>query len=406
MFSGGNIDNHKLYDYLGVNKTASDSEIKKAYRKLAMKYHPDKCNGDKDKENKFKNISHAYDVLKNKEKRQNYDRFGEEGLKGMGGGGDPFDIFSSFFGEGGSPFGGNPFGGMGSFPRRTRARDRVEEINIELEDIYNNVNKKIDIKQKTTCLTCNGTGAKSKSDIIICKKCNGKGKIMKITQIGPGMMQQSVSDCYDCGGKGNIIKEKCPECNGQKLVMKNKTINLPIHKGINQGEKIRIPDLAHHVPDCDEQGDLILVINIVKHNRFNRKGNNLIFHKNILLSEALCGCEFVISHLDGREIIFKTDEIINHEQEYCVRDEGLPIDEFNNGDIIINFNIIYPDILDNERKTYLKKILPVSNLKIENRNLEVKNIENFGEKIDIEEVNLNSKETRGDENEGVECVQQ
>ena len=254
-----------------------------------MKYHPDKCNGDKDKENKFKNISHAYDVLKDKEKRQSYDRFGEEGLKGMGGGGDPFDIFSSFFGEGGGPFGGNPFGGMGGFSRRSRAKDRVEEINIDLEDIYNCVSKKIDIKQKTTCLSCNGTGAKSKSDLIICSKCNGKGKIMKITQIGPGMMQQSVSDCYDCGGRGKIIKEKCPECKGQKLVIKNRTINLPIHKGIKQGEKIVIPDMAHHNPDCDEQGDLILVVNIVKHNRFDRKGNNLIMYKNILLSEALCG---------------------------------------------------------------------------------------------------------------------
>jgi DnaJ homolog subfamily A member 2 len=406
MFSRGNIDNQKLYDFLGVSKSASDSDIKKAYRKLAMKYHPDKCNGDKSKENKFKNISHAYDVLKDKEKRENYDRFGEEGLKGMGGGGDPFDIFSSFFGEGSSPFSGmGGMGGMGGFPRRTRARDRVEEINIDLEDIYNNVSKKIDIKQKTSCLSCNGTGAKSKSDIVTCKKCNGKGKIMKITQIGPGMMQQSVSDCYDCGGEGKIIKEKCPECNGQKLVMKNKTINLPIHKGIKDGEKIRIPDLAHHVPDCDEQGDLILVVNIVKHSRFDRKGNNLIFYKNILLSESLCGCEFVISHLDGREIIFKYDNIINPNQEYCVRDEGLPIDEFNNGDMIINFNIIYPEVLDEERKLYLKKILPGSNQKIENRDLEVKIIENYGEKIDMEEVNLNSQEKKED-NEGVECVQQ
>ena len=117
-------------------------------------------------------------------------------------------------------------------------------------------------------------------------------------------------------------------------------------------------------------------------------------------------CEFVISHLDGREIIFKHDDIINPEQEYCVRNEGLPIDEFNNGDMIIHFNIIYPEVLDDERKVYLKKILPVSNHKIENRNLEVMVIENYGEKIDMEEVNLNSNDRRGDDNEGVECVQQ
>ena len=401
MFSSGKIDNQKLYNYLGVNKTASDSEIKKAYRKLAMKYHPDKCGGDKQKENKFKNISHAYDILKDKEKRQNYDRFGEDGLKGMSGGGDPFDIFNSFFGEGGSPFG---MGGMGGFSRRKRAKDRIEEINIDLEDIYNNVNKKIDIKQKVICLDCRGSGAKSSSDIITCPKCNGKGKVMRIMQIGPGMIQQSMSDCLDCNGRGKIIKIKCPACNGKRIITKKKSVNLPIHKGIKQGEKIRIPDLADQIPDCDEQGDLILIINILKHKRFKRNGNNLILEKNILLSEALCGVKFVISHLDGREILFKTDEVICPNQEYYVKDEGLPIDEFNNGDMIINFNIIFPDYLDQERKLYLNKLLPVNKNEIKNSDIETKLIENYGEKIDMEEVNLNEESSK--DNEGVECVQQ
>ena len=407
MFSTGNIDNKKLYNDLGVNSKATDSEIKKAYRKLAMKYHPDKCGGNKESEAKFKNISHAYDVLKDKKKRENYDRFGEEGVKGMGGGGgDPFDIFNNFFGGGGSPFGGmSGMGGMGSFPRRTRGRDRVEQINIELEDIYNNITKKIDIKQQVICLDCRGSGAQSSSDIITCQKCNGKGKVLRINQIGPGMIQQSMLTCDECNGRGKSILNKCRTCNGNRIVTKSKTINLPINKGIKSGEKIRIPDLAHHVPDVDEQGDLILVINILKHNRFKRKDNNLIYEKNILLSEALCGVEFIISHLDGREIIFKCDEIINPEQEYCVRGEGLPIDEFNNGDMIIDFKIIYPESLDKERKTYLKKILPVSKINLSDRNLEVKVIENFGEKINMEEINLD-KEKQNMDNEGVECVQQ
>ena len=131
-----------------------------------------------------------------------------------------------------------------------------------------------------------------------------------------------------------------------------------------------------------------MVVNILKHDRFERKGNNLILEKDILLSEALCGVKFVISHLDGREILFKTDEIIHPDQEYYVREEGLPIDDFNSGDIILNFNITFPDLLDNERKLYLKKILPVSTNKVLNENIETKNIENYGEKIDMEEVNL------------------
>jgi DnaJ homolog subfamily A member 2 len=407
MFSSGQVDNQKLYDYLGVSQTASDSEIKKAYRKLAMKFHPDKCGGDKESEGKFKNISHAYDILKDKEKKENYDRFGEEGIKGMGGGGDPFDIFNNFFGGGGSPFGGSPFGGMGGrfSNRQRRSKDRVEEINVELEDIYNTITKKLDIKQKILCLDCRGSGADSASDIETCGPCGGKGKVMRIVQIGPGMIQQSMSHCDKCNGRGKSIKVKCKGCNGIRIVTKTKTISLPIHKGIKQSEKIRIPDLAHHEPECDEQGDLIIIVNIVKHERFSRKGNNLIYNKNILLSEALCGVKFVISHLDGREIMFTTDEIINPEQEYYVRDEGLPIDEFNSGDLVINFKIVFPDVLDNERKTYLKKILPVSTENIENKNIEVKIIENYGEKIDMEEVNLEEGKGEGG-NEGVECVQQ
>lgn len=412
MFSSGQIDNSKLYNYLGVSKTATESEIKKAYRKLAMKYHPDKCGGNKESENKFKNISHAYDILKDKSKRENYDRFGEEGVKGMGGGGgDPFDIFNSFFG-GGSPFGnmgGNPFGGMNSFPRKTRGKDRVEEINIDLEDIYNNITKRIDIKQKVICQKCKGSGADTPSDVVMCSKCSGKGKVMKIVQIGPGMIQQSMIHCDTCNGRGKIIKTKCSECNGKRILTKNKTINLPINKGIKQGEKIRVPDLAHQDPDVDEQGDLILVINILSHNRFTRKGNDLIFNKNILLSEALCGTRFIISHLDGREIILEYEDIINPELEYCVKDEGLPIDDFNSGDMIINFRIVYPEHLDKERKTYLKKILPISKEKILNNELETKKIENYGEKINMEEINLEKERQQNNsnfDNEGVECVQQ
>ena len=297
---------------------------------------------------------------------------------------------------------------MGGFSRKRRAKDRVEEINIELEDIYNNITKRIDIKQRILCLQCRGSGAENPSDIISCNKCGGKGKVMKIVQIGPGMIQQTMSNCEDCEGRGKSIKVKCSECKGNRIVNKSKTINLPIHKGIKQGEKIMIPDLAHHIPECDEQGDLILIVNIVKHERFSRKGNDLIYDKNILLSDALCGIEFVISHLDGREILFKYEDIINPEQEYCVREEGLPIDEFNNGDMIINFKIIYPEKLDNERKLYLKKILPISNVVITNKNIETKNIENYGDKMNMEEINLDKECKPGGnyENEGVECVQQ
>ena len=402
----------KLYDILGVSKNAGDSEIKKAYRKLAMKYHPDKSNNSnrEDNEAKFKEISNAYDILKDKEKRDLYDRFGEEGLKGMGGGGgNPFDIFDNIFGN------SNPFGSSFSFNsgrsnRRRKAPDRVEEIKIDLEDLYNNVVKKIDIKQKIVCLSCRGTGANSKEDIVICSNCNGQGKVMKIINIGPGMIQQTMATCEKCRGKGKSIKKLCRECQGNRTVVKNKKINLPIENGLKDGSKITIPELANHDPDCDTQGDLIIKIKFREHNFFKRKNNDLIFTKNILLSEALCGCEFAISHLDGRQILIKTNQIIKPNQEYCVKDEGLKIDDNFRGDLIINFNIIFPDKLDTDRKKYLNKILPIRKSEpLNHTNMEVKYIECLGEKINMEEVDLNKShknEDRYPEQEGIECAQQ
>lgn len=428
MFSSSECDN-KLYKILGVNKNSSDSEIKKAYRKKAMKYHPDKSTpaDKKENENKFKAISSAYDVLKDSEKRKTYDKYGEEGLKGMGGfeGGDPFDIFQNFFS--GGMGGGSPFGftqGSGGRRRRTRrAPDRVEEISIDLEDIYNSVTRKIDIKQKIRCLTCMGTGAKSDSDIITCSQCNGQGKMMKLINIGQGMIQQSMTTCDKCGGLGKIILNKCPVCKGLKMEIKKKIINLPIEKDFRDGKQIVIPEMAHWDPDCDEQGNLVLIVKLIEHDTFKIKGNknsyDLTMNKNILLSEALCGVEFVISHLDGRQIMFKGTDIIKPNYEYYIQGEGLPKNDYEKGDLYINFNIIYPDSLDSDRKKYIHKLLPVKSSEHEERDRnscqEIKFIETVGEKIDMEEVNLNSEDNRQEHSthghsrggdEGVECVQQ
>ena len=410
MFQNSKCDN-KLYDILGVSKESSDSDIKKAYRKKAMKYHPDKSTPDNkaDNENKFKSVSHAYDVLKDSEKRAKYDRFGEEGLQGIGGfeGGDPFDMFQSFFGGGGSPFGG--FGGGGRRSQQVRrADDRVEEIHIELEDIYNKVTKKIDIKQKVICLDCRGTGAKDPSYIKECTACGGKGMILKIINIGPGMMQQATARCDKCMGQGKIVDPAgiCEKCKGNKIVIKNKVINLPIEKGMKDKKRITIPDLAHHDPNADEQGDLILIINILEHPKFKRQGFNLIIDKNILLSEALCGVKFKLYHLDGRELIIKTDAIIKPNEEYKISKEGLAKDNYNYGDLIVRFNIVFPDSLSNERKHYLNKILPIKkDDETDKENSEIKFLENNGERMYMEEVNLNDPQEQS-EQEGVECVQQ
>ena len=409
MFRQSSQDN-KLYNILGVNRDASEADIKKNYKKLAMKHHPDRNpNNKEENEAKFKEISQAYEILKDKEKRKIYDDLGEEGLQNMnnGGGGNPFDIFENMFGAGSGGFGGgftgNPFQ---RGPRVRRGKDRIEEIPIELEDLYNNTVKKIDIKQKVICSDCQGLGVIDRSFIKDCTACDGKGVILRILNLGPGIIQQSTQTCDKCKGKGKIIdlSGKCKTCNGNRVVVKNKVINLPIEKGMKDKKKITIPEMAHHDPDLDEQGNLVLIINILDHPTFKRKGFNLIYEKNILLSEALSGLEFKLYHLDGRELKVKTDDIIKPNEEYKLSNEGLAKDNYNYGDMLINFNIIFPDKLTNERKIYLSKILPIKNNKEHfSENVEVKFIENAGEKIDMEEVNF---ETHVPDQEGVECVQQ
>ena len=415
MFNNKSQDN-KYYDILGLGREASDSEIKKQYRKLAMKHHPDKNpNNREENEKKFKEVSTAYEVLKDPEKRKLYNDLGEEGLNGMGGmgGGNPFDIFENIFGGGG--FGGmGGFSGMGGFggrntnfnQRSRRGKDRVEEIPIELEDLYNSNVKKIEIKQKVCCLDCTGKGVVNSSFIKECSSCGGQGMVMKLKQVGPGMIQQTRSMCEKCQGLGKIIDPMgiCKKCNGKKNIVKNKVINLPIEKKFKDKKKVVIPEMAHYDPDADEQGDLILIIKILEHPKFKIDGTNLVYEKNILLSEALCGFSFKLFHLDGREMRVQTNDIIKPEEEYILRNEGLYKDNYKNGDLVVRFNIIFPDILNKERRHYISKILPINQEKCTfTEKVENKFLENVGERINMEEVNLNEENNN---KENVECVQQ
>ena len=302
-------------------------------------------------------------------------------------------------------------GGMGGGhfrQQKRRGKDRIEEIPIELEDLYNNTVKKIEIKQKVCCLDCRGKGVKDISFIKECTGCRGKGMVMRIVQVGPGMIHQTQSMCDKCHGEGKHIdpKGKCEICLGNKLVVKNKIINLPIEKGFKDNKKIVIPDMAHYEPGLDEQGDLILILKILEHPTFKRDGSNLIYEKNILLSESLCGTKFKLFHLDGREFKVIMDDIVKPNEEYILRDEGLGKDKYNTGDLIIRFNIIFPDSLNKERKQYISKILPILTEEITfSGKVEEKYLENVGERINIEEVNLDSQQDDGGGG-GVECAQQ
>lgn len=372
------------YKVLGVKKDASEADIKKAYRKLAMKFHPDRNPNNTDEaERKFKEIGNAYSVLSDTKKREQYDNFGEEGLKGMGegmGGFDPFNLFQNVFGagSGGGGFGGFgggfPFGGMGmnmnnnSKPDLSTRKSPEKNItlNVPLKDLYNGKSINLEYSRKIRCSKCDGTGVRDPSDIIECKECHGRGKKIMVKQMGP-MIQQIMTDCQTCSGKGKTVKpnSQCSECGGKKYVREPKNIEYYIRPGSRAGHKDVIIGESDWIPDYGFPGNLIISINEVSKkddtNPFGLKrvGNNLIMMKDISLKEALIGFKFRFRHFDNRVIEIVNKNIITPETQLVVKGEGMSIlNDTSYGNLIIKFNIIYPKTLSDERKKYLDKILP------------------------------------------------
>mmetsp|Transcript_48446 Transcript_48446/g.105377 ORF Transcript_48446/g.105377 Transcript_48446/m.105377 type:complete len:511 (-) Transcript_48446:202-1734(-) len=264
------IDNTKFYKTLEVEKSAGESEIKKAYRKLAVKHHPDK-GGDPEK---FKEVTRAYEVLSDSEKRARYDKFGEEGLENDGGG-DPSDIFSSFFGGGGG----------GGRQRRQKTKDVVQPLKVTLEQLYNGHTKKMAISRQVI---------DKKKGVQQCDDCNGRGVKVEVIRIGP-MIQQMQSHCNSCGGQGKSFRTK----------QEREVLEVLIQKGSTDGTKIPFREMADEHPDADT-GDVIFVVKQQEHAEFKRKGADLYLEKKISLVEALCGFEMSLTHLDGRKLLIKT----------------------------------------------------------------------------------------------------
>lgn len=408
--------NTELYDILGVDKTSNEEDIKKAYRKLALKYHPDR-NGNKteeekkEAEGKFKKISMAYDVLNNKEKRETYDKFGMEGLQNNLQGGanmNPFDMFNDIFGQsgmGGGGFFNNPF--FGNNNRKKKTKNRIEKIEVSLDDIYQEKKLNVSYRRKMICKFCNGCGAKSKNLVDLCTTCEGKGVILKVRQLAPGMITQSQQTCQKCNGLGEIIKNvnKCNNCRGDKIVVETERVLLKLKRSMRNNERIVFSGYSDQHPEVDEYGDLIIIINIIKHNLTLLDNGDLYLKKSISLDDALCGFSFVIEHLNSRKLFIECDTVIHPNSKKIINNEGLGID--NN--LIIEFDVIFPKVLSKERKTYLRKLIPINkNSYNQYKNNYIKcNMNNYVEK---KQYNENLKEEYIDENEedmgGIECVQQ
>ncbi|KAI9181875.1 hypothetical protein LWI28_019554 [Acer negundo] len=351
-------DSTKYYQILGVSNSASQDELKKAYKKAAMQNHPDK-GGDPEK---FKELAQAYEVLSDPEKREIYDQYGEDALKeGMGGAGpshNPFDIFESFFG-------GGSFGGGSSRGRRQKqGEDVVHTLKVSLEDLYNGTSKKLSLSRNVLCAKCKGKGSKS-GNPGKCYGCQGSGIKIVRRQIGLGMIQQMQHVCPDCRGSGENISErdKCPPCKGNKVTQEKKVLEVHVEKGMQHGQKIVFDGQADEAPDTIT-GDIVFVLQLKEHPKFKRKMDDLYVEHNLSLTEALCGFQFALTHLDGRQLLVKSNpgEVIKPGQYKAINDEGMPHHQrpFMKGRLYIHFNVEFPEsgVISPDQCRTLETILP------------------------------------------------
>lgn len=354
---GNNSQDDSLYKELGIEKKADLNEIKKSYKKMALKYHPDR-NKEPDAEERFKKISKAYDILSDENKRKQYDMFGLDAVNGSngmpsgfgGGGSNPFDLFDNIF--------GNSHGmGRRGFTKSTskRARNVVKEITVDLQDIYNEKKLKLALSSNVKCSKCNGKGATNVSSIKTCSKCDGSGVSIRIQQLGPGMITQSTQTCTICRGTGKEIdaKDRCFNCGGTKTEKNKQIIEIQLNRTHKQGDKIRFEGYADYEPESDSNGDLIIVLNETNNTNFIRIGNDLIYTKTISLLDSLCGMDLIIEHIDKRKLFIKTSEVIQPESIHKIDGEGMSMAS----SMYIRFKIIFPTTLSDERKAYIKKII-------------------------------------------------
>ena len=351
------------YDVLGVNKGASPDELKSAYRKLAVKYHPDKNEGDKAAEEKFKEASEAYHVLSNSERKQNYDNFGHAAFENGGGGRGGFgnfdfsgsfsDIFEDFFGEG---FGG---GGRKRGRRSNRGSDLRYDLSIDLEEAFNG--KKEDIKFSTSekCDTCKGSGSKPGHSAGNCSMCNGHGQVR--SSQGFFTVQQT---CPQCGGVGEEITNPCSTCNGQGKKQASKRISVTIPKGVDDGTRIRLAGKGEAGSRGGQNGDLYLFVNVHSHDLFKRSEENLFFECPISIADAALGTSIEIPTIDGGKAKIKIPGGTQSGKQFRLRGKGMPYMRGNDyGDLYVQVNTEVPISLNKEQKDLLEKFREIENEK-------------------------------------------
>lgn len=365
------------YDVLGVARGAGADEIKKAYRKLAIKFHPDKNPGDKAAEENFKEAAEAYEVLSNGEKRQRYDQFGHAGTgAGYGGGGqggnmNMDDIFSQF----GDIFGGhNPFesffgGGGGGGGQSTRGGRRVTrgtnlriKVKLTLDEIAHGVEKKIKVNKLVACKTCDGSGAKDNSSFQTCKTCGGSGTVRRVTNTILGQMQTS-STCPSCNGEGSIITAKCTTCQGDGVVRGEETISINIPAGVSEGMQLSMGGKGNAAPRGGIPGDLIILVEEVPHESLKRDGINIVYDLHVSFIDATLGTSIEVPTIDGKAKI-KIEPGTQAGKILRLKGKGIPeVNSYQRGDQLIQINVWTPKAVSREERELLEKLQHSANFK-------------------------------------------
>lgn len=360
------MEKRDYYEVLGVEKTATADEIKKAYRKKALQYHPDKNPGDKEAEEKFKEAAEAYDVLSNPDKRARYDQFGHAGMSGAAGGGSPFggwsggmsmdDIFSMFgdiFGGHNTGFGG--FGGGQAQQRRYRGSDLRVKVRLNLKEVSTGVEKKFRLKKYVTCTCCGGTGAEGASGTETCPTCKGSGSVVHNQQSIFGTVQTRTT-CPQCGGEGRIIKDKCKECAGEGIVYGEEVVSVKIPAGVAEGMQLTMSGKGNAGKHNGVPGDLLILVEEEADKDLMRDENDLVYNLLLSFPTAALGGTAEIPTVDGK-VKVKIEAGTQPGKVLRLRGKGLPsVNGYGTGDLLVNISIYVPESLAKDEKKALESL--------------------------------------------------
>ncbi len=354
------------YEVLGVDKSASNDEIKKAYRKKAIQFHPDKNPGDKEAEEKFKEAAEAYEVLSNADKKQRYDQYGHAGMGGnggFGGGGmnmeDIFSHFGDIFGGGFSGFGG--FGGGGRGQRVRKGSDLRVKVKLTLAEIATGVEKKIKVKKLVSCAHCNGTGAEKGAATETCSTCRGTGRVTRMQRTILGDMQTQ-TECPTCHGEGKIIKEKCTHCHGEGVERREEVITISIPAGVMDGMQLQMRGKGNAAPRGGVNGDLLILVEEENNTDLLRDENDLIYNLLLSIPTATLGGQVEVPTVDGKVKVTiapgtQPGKVLR------LRGKGLPsVNGYGTGDLLINIGVYIPETLNKKEKKIMEELAESENI--------------------------------------------